>query len=34
MMREDWQDFLEWMVWALIFGSIIAGTVWVLAVDH
>lgn len=27
------RDFLEWMIWALIFGGIIAGTLWVLVVQ-
>lgn len=28
MTADDWRDFLEWMIWALIFGTIIATTTW------
>ena len=32
MTMEDWRDFLEWIIWALIFGGIIGATLWIVAV--
>jgi hypothetical protein len=32
MTRDDWQEFMEWLIWSLIFGGIIAGTLWLLVV--
>lgn len=34
MTRNDWQEFLEWLVWSLIFGGIIAATLWLVLVEH
>ena len=34
MMREDWHEFMEWIIWSLIFGGIIAATLWILLVEH
>jgi hypothetical protein len=31
-MTEHMREFLEWLVWAVIFGAIIASTLWVVAV--
>jgi hypothetical protein len=28
MTADDWRDFLEWILWALIIGGIIAATLW------
>ena len=33
MTRPDWQDMIEWLIWALIFGGIIGATLWLLVVD-
>ncbi len=32
MTRQDWQEFMEWVIWSLIFGGIIASTLWLLLV--
>lgn len=31
-MMSRGREYLEWMIWSLIFGGIIAGTLWVLMV--
>jgi len=31
-MTRDKREFVEWFIWVVIFGSIVAGTLWVLTV--
>lgn len=33
MTRPDWYEFMEWLIWSLIFGGIIAATLWMLVVN-
>lgn len=32
--RDDFRDFVEWIIWALIFGGIIGATLWIMLVGH
>ena len=33
MTRDDWREFMEWLIWALVFGGIIAATLWLVLVN-
>lgn len=34
MTADDWRDFIEWIVWALVIGGIVATTLWHVAVNQ